>query len=260
MKRPLKRTLAGSVAVLSGLLIQAAGPLAVSAHAAPPVVDLQTCGSSYGEFSARWWQWLLSIPRATSPILDTSGIHCGRGQVDDIWFLAGTFGATVTRSCTVPAGKPIFFALVNTSVFKPYGYETILDLRAGAAAAIDGVKMPDHAEDSAHGLLHPEGETAAHPIEPPSTTPAARRILAMAQAMAAVRALPARSMTARSGAPSCRIQEAVGLGNRRLQIGRSGPFLTVFLACSGPMGLQIRQELASLGPIFAFGAPSATAS
>lgn len=139
MKRSLKRTLAGSMAVLSGLLIQAAGPLAVSAHAAPPVVDLQTYGSSYGEFSARWWQWLLSIPRATSPILDTSGIHCGRGQVDDVWFLAGTFGATVTRSCTVPAGKPIFFPLVNTSVFKPYGYETILDLRAGAAATIDGV-------------------------------------------------------------------------------------------------------------------------
>ena len=65
--------------------------------------------------------------------------------------------------------------------------------------------MLDHAEDSAHGLLHPEGETAAHPIEPPSTTPAALRILAMAQAMAAVRALPARPMTARSGAPNCRI-------------------------------------------------------
>jgi len=65
--------------------------------------------------------------------------------------------------------------------------------------------MLGHAEDSAHGLLHPRGEAAAHPIEPPSTTPAALRILAMAQAMAAVRALPARPMTARSGAPNCRI-------------------------------------------------------
>ena len=65
--------------------------------------------------------------------------------------------------------------------------------------------MLDHAEDSAHGLLHPVSEAAANPIEPPSTTPAALRILAMAQAMAAVRALPARTMTARSGAPNCRI-------------------------------------------------------
>jgi hypothetical protein len=65
--------------------------------------------------------------------------------------------------------------------------------------------MLDHAEDPAHGLLQPEGGTAAHPIEPASTTPAALRILAMAQAMDAVRALPARPMTARSGAPNCRI-------------------------------------------------------
>jgi len=65
--------------------------------------------------------------------------------------------------------------------------------------------MLDRAEDSAHDRPHPEGENAAHPIEPPSTAPAALRILAMAQAMAAVRALPARPMTARSGAPNCRI-------------------------------------------------------
>jgi hypothetical protein len=50
-----------------------------------------------------------------------------------------------------------------------------------------------------------EGGSAAHPIEPPSGTPAALRILAMAAAIAAVRALPARPLTARSGAPNCRI-------------------------------------------------------
>ncbi|MFZ3124414.1 MAG: hypothetical protein WA129_04720, partial [Acidovorax sp.] len=45
---------------------------------------------------------------------------------------------------------------------------------------------------------------------------------------------------------------------RRLQIGRSGPFLasplfenTVFLPHSRAMGLQIRQKLSSLGPLFA---------
>ena len=46
-------------------------------------------------------------------------------------------------------------------------------------------------------------------------------------------------------------QEPVGLGNRRLQIDRSGPFFTVFLPHSRAMGLQIRQKLASLGPILA---------
>ena len=67
-------------------------------------------------------------------------------------------------------------------------------------------------------------------------------------------------------APVC-AHEAVGLGNRRLQIVRSGPFLatplfenTVFLPNSSAIGLQIRQKLCSLEPIFAFDAPSPTAS
>ncbi len=53
-------------------------------------------------------------------------------------------------------------------------------------------------------------------------------------------------------------QEPVGLGNRRLQIGRSGPFFTTFLPHSLAMGLQMRQKLSSLRPIFAFDAPSPT--
>ncbi len=64
----------------------------------------------------------------------------------------------------------------------------------------------------------------------------------------------------KQGAPARFIQKAVGLGNHRLQIGRSGPFFTVFLPHSLAMGLQIRQKLSSLGPIFAFDAPSPTAS
>ena len=50
----------------------------------------------------------------------------------------------------------------------------------------------------------------------------------------------------------------MGLGIRRLQTDRSGPFLTsshsvntVFLSHSWAMGLQIRQKLSSLGPILA---------
>ena len=55
-------------------------------------------------------------------------------------------------------------------------------------------------------MTHHLGEPATHPFEPPSATLAALLILAMAQAIAAVRALPARPMTARPGASNCRIQ------------------------------------------------------
>ncbi|WP_306329414.1 signal protein [Streptomyces venezuelae] len=39
---------------------------------------------------------------------------CGRNQPHDVWFLAGTFGGQVTRSCEVPGGLPIAAPVVNT--------------------------------------------------------------------------------------------------------------------------------------------------
>jgi hypothetical protein len=43
-------------------------------------------------------------------------------------------------------------------------------------------------------------------------------------------------------------------------MGRSSPFFTGFLAHSGTMGLQIRQKLSKLGPIFALDDQSPTGS
>src|ERR1700736_2743901 len=58
-------------------------------------------GLSYGGWSARWWQWLLPIPPALNPNLDTTGVNCAQGQAGPVWFLAGTFGGSATRTCTV---------------------------------------------------------------------------------------------------------------------------------------------------------------
>ncbi|MDX3224875.1 hypothetical protein PV419_03895 [Streptomyces sp. ME19-01-6] len=44
---------------------------------------------------------------------DEDGRSCRRNQPDDVWFLAGTFGGQVERSCTVPSGRPVAFPLVN---------------------------------------------------------------------------------------------------------------------------------------------------
>jgi hypothetical protein len=55
-----------------------------------------------------------------------------------------------------------------------------------------------------HDHVHRSGESATHTIEPRCTTLAALRILAMPQGIAVVRALPARRITARSGAFNCR--------------------------------------------------------
>ena len=141
MKSTLKCSLVAVFAILVGVVGQTASPLAATAGAASPVVEVQGFGATYGEWSARWWQWALSIPAAVNPILDTTGANCAQGQVDDVWFLGGTFGGTVTRSCTVPPGKPIFFPLINNIAFKPFGYETLLDLRSLAASFVDTVTV-----------------------------------------------------------------------------------------------------------------------
>jgi len=59
-------------------------------------------------------------------------------------------------------------------------------------------------DDCTHDHYHRLGESATHPIEPRCTTPAALQILAMPLGIAAVCALPARRIAARSGAFNCR--------------------------------------------------------
>jgi hypothetical protein len=76
--------------------------------------DLNKYGNTYGEWSARWWQWALSIPADVNPILDTTGTNCKVAQTGSVWFLAGTAATTETRSCTVPVGKALFFPILNS--------------------------------------------------------------------------------------------------------------------------------------------------
>lgn len=75
-------------------------------------------GKSYGQLAAGWWQWALTQPAATSPLLDTTGANCGKGQSGAVWYLAGSLDSTpVKRTCTVPYGKTIVFPIVNAGYF-----------------------------------------------------------------------------------------------------------------------------------------------
>jgi hypothetical protein len=71
-------------------------------------------GQTYGRWAAEWWQWALGVPADTNPVIDDTGEHCDQRQVDDTWFLAGSFEpGSVVRECTIPEGKALFFPLVN---------------------------------------------------------------------------------------------------------------------------------------------------
>lgn len=65
------------------------------------------------DLQARWWTWALASPEERNPVADETGKFCAEDQPKDVWFLAGTFGGAVDRTCRVPAGRPLAAPAVN---------------------------------------------------------------------------------------------------------------------------------------------------
>lgn len=105
----------------------------------PP--DSKPYGLTYGEWTAKWWQWALSMPEADSPFIDDTGKNCANNQSGPVWFLAGTFGGAVTRECTIPSDKGILLSPINVvcdSATEP-ALDTEAELRSCAKADQDTV-------------------------------------------------------------------------------------------------------------------------
>jgi hypothetical protein len=77
-----------------------------------------------GKLAAAWWQWALSKPVAKNPTIGSysGGPKCNGRPVSATpgdkqwWFLAGATGGTkprVERTCTMPAGRWLFFPVAN---------------------------------------------------------------------------------------------------------------------------------------------------
>jgi hypothetical protein len=72
-------------------------------------------GKTLGEWTADWWNWALSFPADTNPLLDPDGSSAALGDVGGpVFFLGGSFSTDpVLRTFTVPGGKYIFFPILN---------------------------------------------------------------------------------------------------------------------------------------------------
>jgi hypothetical protein len=134
---------------------------------APP--NAKAYGKSYAEWSAAWWQWALSLPADQNPFFDGAVplegeegdeggcANIANGQEGPVWFLTGVFNASgqAVRICDVPAGKALFFPLINTECSTieapPFYGEDEEALRACVRdiiiedmfAEIDGVQIAD---------------------------------------------------------------------------------------------------------------------
>ena len=109
---------------------------------------------TYGEWTAKWWQWGYSIPKNINPAYDDTGKNCAQKQNGPIWFLAGTYGHAVNRKCDIPAGKAILFPILNSECsFAEFPKlkslselrtcaKTIQDQVSSLKASVDGIPIP----------------------------------------------------------------------------------------------------------------------
>jgi hypothetical protein len=122
-------------------------------------LDSAPFGMTYGDWSAAWWQWAYSLPVDGHPLFDETGADAAAGQSGPVFFLGGVFNASgiVTRSITVPAGKALFFPIINAEWDNFLCIDNtdlslaqlradvagILDTTTDLSVTLDGVRMSD---------------------------------------------------------------------------------------------------------------------
>jgi len=91
-------------------------PLALADNYNPSVLPVSSnpYGFTYGQWSAKFWQWMLPIPTPDNPLNDKTGAKCSVNQNGPSWFLPGFNGGPVTRDCTLPAGKSLVFGALTS--------------------------------------------------------------------------------------------------------------------------------------------------
>ena len=117
--------------------------------------DSRPFSLTYGDWTAKWWQWAYSIPKDIHPAYDDTGKYYIIKQNGPVWFFPGTYGKPVVRECTIPEGKAILLPILNSecSSAKFSDLKTVQELRTCAKifqyqvtqlqASIDGVDIPE---------------------------------------------------------------------------------------------------------------------
>jgi hypothetical protein len=97
-------------------------------------------GQAPDQWTAQWWQFVISFPAPGNPLLDdgTAGDTCAIAQRGPVWMLGATvLPAPVTRHCTVPEGKALLFPVANI-VDVNVAAQSASELRAEIDPIIDG--------------------------------------------------------------------------------------------------------------------------
>jgi hypothetical protein len=114
--------LALSLAIVLAMLLSCTWLVGVSSagttsdnRQSAPTIDGRLFDLSAGALSVAWWRFVMSKPVDANPLKDPTGAECAQGQSGPVFFLGGSFGAgaAVRDKCVVPAGKVLFFPVIN---------------------------------------------------------------------------------------------------------------------------------------------------
>jgi hypothetical protein len=160
-ERPMRRTptLALVTGIASLFVTFASSPMkANAAEILPLPPDGAHFGMKLADWQVAWWQWIMSIPKSASPLLDLdkTGLRAGVGQRTPVWFLpaGSTPGVVVERTFTIPEGQAILFmagGVIGTIAPGVRSEEELLDLSPELLerlskppeVSLDGVLIPN---------------------------------------------------------------------------------------------------------------------
>ena len=74
--------------------------------------DSSPFGTSFPDWTAKWWQWFVGIPNSEHTFPDTTGEKCNTSQAGPVWYLLGSAGKVERNS--IPSDKAILFPILNT--------------------------------------------------------------------------------------------------------------------------------------------------
>jgi hypothetical protein len=80
-------------------------------------IDSKPYGLTYGEWSAKWWQWAVNNPKSSSPMIDSTGANAKNSQNSPyVFFLCQTYegvNSIPDRTIEIPRGRSIFMPIIN---------------------------------------------------------------------------------------------------------------------------------------------------
>lgn len=123
---------------------------------APPQSHFR--GHTYSEWSAAWFQWVMSMPFTQHPLFDSPGVDCSEGQTGNVWFIGGRLGGATpaNRSCTIPAGTALFLNIVANGPVDNTGCDSTGTVVQPTAFSVDQLRI--FADSNLDGFIDSRGQ------------------------------------------------------------------------------------------------------